>query len=104
MTCTSVPVIVVCCYILGEIIKLIFKNKKQAYRAIPIVLSFIGGMLGIVIFKSNPEMIFEAANIWSALGIGIISGASATGANQIIKQIFYKNDNGKEGSEDDSNS
>ncbi|MBQ2711503.1 MAG: hypothetical protein IJF66_06140 [Clostridia bacterium] len=37
-------------------------------------------------------------NAWSALGIGIVSGASATGANQIIKQIFtnkqedHKND------------
>ena len=33
-------------------------------------------------------MILEASNIWIALGIGIVSGASATGTNQIIKQLF----------------
>ncbi len=100
MTFTSVPIIIVCCYVLGEIIKMIFKNKKQFYRAIPVVLSAVGGVLGIVIFITNPEMIYEAANVWAALGIGIVSGASATGANQIIKQIFFKSD--KENGNDDS--
>ena len=37
--------------------------------------------------------------MWSALGIGTVSGASATGANQIIKQIFFKHD--KEDGNDD---
>lgn len=99
MTFTSVPIIVICCYILGEIIKLIFKKKQEVYRAIPIVLSVVGGVLGIIIFKSNPEMLFEAANVWSAFGIGVVSGASATGANQIIKQIFFKSN---KDDEDDS--
>ena len=102
MTFTSVPIIVICCYILGEIIKVIFKNKKQFYRAIPIILSVVGGVLGTVIFKTNPEMLFDAVNIWSALEIGIVSGASSTGANQIIKQIFLKKD--KDDSVNDSDS
>ena len=100
MTFTSVPIIVICCYILGEIIKLIFKKKQEVYRAIPIVLSVVGGVLGIIIFKTNPEMLYEAANIWTALGVGVVSGASATGANHIIKQIFFKRD--KEDNDDDS--
>ncbi len=45
-------------------------------------------------------MLYEAANIWTALGVGVVSGASATGANQIIKQIFFKRD--KEDNDDDS--
>ena len=35
---------------------------------------------------------FNVDNIWIALGIGIVSGAASTGTNQIIKQIFVKNE------------
>ncbi len=100
MEFTSVPIIVVCCYVLGEIIKIVFKKRKKAYRAIPVVLSVVGGLLGVLIFLTSPELLYEAANIWTALGVGIVSGASATGANQIIKQIFFKQD--KKDNEDDS--
>lgn len=86
----SVPIIVVCCYIVGEIYKFIFVNKQKAYKLIPILLALLGGLMGILIYLTNPEMIFNAANVWVALGIGIVSGASSTGANQIIKQLFGK--------------
>lgn len=88
MNYISVPIIVVCCYIVGEIYKFIFVKKQEAYKLIPIVLAILGGLLGIIIYLTNPEMIFNAANIWVALGIGIVSGSSSTGANQIIKQLF----------------
>ena len=90
MDFTSVPIIVVCCYIIGEIYKVLFQNKQEAYKLIPIVMAFIGGLLGIIIYLTNPEMILDAENIWIALGIGIVSGASSTGANQVIKQLFSK--------------
>ena len=90
MDFTSVPIIVVCCYIIGEIYKVLFKNKKEAYKLIPILMAIIGGLLGIIIYLTNPEMILNVENIWIALGIGIVSGASSTGANQIIKQLFKK--------------
>lgn len=90
MDYTSVPIIVVCCYIIGEIYKAIFCKKKEAYKLIPIILAIFGGIIGILIYLTNPEMIFNATNVWVALGIGIVSGASATGANQIIKQLFGK--------------
>ena len=88
----SVPIIVVCCYIVGELFKLIFKNKQEAYNYIPIITAVMGGALGILIFYTNPEIIM-AQNPWSALGMGIISGSSATGTNQIIKQIFKRKEN-----------
>lgn len=90
MNFTSVPIVVVCCYILGELYKLIFKNMLEAYKFIPIFLSIVGGILGVTIYLTSPEIIM-AENLWIALGIGIVSGASSTGANQIIKQIFIKN-------------
>lgn len=40
-------------------------------------------------------MILDAHNVWIALGVGIVSGASSTGANQIIKQVFSKDKNVK---------
>ena len=96
MNFTSVPIIVVCCYIIGEIYKVLFKKKKEeTYKLIPIVLAISGGVLGILMYLTNKEMIFNANTIWIALGIGIVSGTSSTGTNQIIKQIF-KNRGGKE--------
>lgn len=92
MKFTSVPIIVVCCYIIGEIYKVLFKNKQEAYKLIPVLVSITGGLLGIFIYLTNKEMILNASNIWIALGIGIVSGASSTGTNQIVKQLFSKND------------
>lgn len=37
----------------------------------------------------NPEII-NVPNAWIAFVVGAVSGASATGTNQIIKQLFFK--------------
>lgn len=87
---TSIPIIVVLCYIIGEIYKVIFRKKKEAKKLIPIVMAIVGGILGILIYLTNPEIIFKAENIWIARVVGIASGESATGTNQIIKQILNK--------------
>lgn len=93
MNFASVPIIVVCCYMVGELYKWFFRKKTETYKFIPILMSVIGGILGIAIFYTNPEMIFDVKNVWTALGVGIVSGASATGANQIIKKTFIKGEN-----------
>lgn len=90
MNFTSIPIIVLCCYIIGEIFKSIFKNKQETYKLIPILMACIGGILGILIYYTNPEIILNTDNIWTALGIGIVSGLTSTGTNQIIKQTFNK--------------
>ena len=90
MDYTSVPIIVLCSYIVGEIYKVIFKRKKEAYKLIPILVAIVGGVLGVLIYLTSPEMIFNVDNLWIALGIGIISGFSATGTNQVVKQLFNK--------------
>ena len=90
MDFTCVPIIVVCCYIIGEIYKVLFKNKQEAYKLIPILVSILVGLLGVFIYFTNPEMVLNANNVWVALGVGIVSGASSTGTNQIIKQLFKK--------------
>ena len=45
MDYTSVPIIVVCCYIVGEIYKVLFKNKQETYKLIPILVAITGGLL-----------------------------------------------------------
>ena len=37
---------------------------------------------------ASKEIILNADNIWITLEIGLVSGASATTTNQIIKQVF----------------
>ena len=91
MQVSSVPIILVVCYMFAEVFKVVFKNKKELYKLIPILVSFVGGILGVLIYISNSEMIFNASNIWVAMLIGIVSGASSTTTNQIVKQLFNKN-------------
>ena len=88
MEFTCVPIIIIICYMVGEIYKVIFKNKKNVYKLIPIIVTITGGMLSILIYLTSKEIILNADNIWIALEIGLVSGASATTTNQIIKQVF----------------
>lgn len=85
----NIPIIVVMCYITNEVCKVLFKKKQKVYKLIPILVSMFGGLLGVLMYLTNKEMI-NTTNVWTALSIGIISGQSATGTNQMIKQILYK--------------
>ena len=74
----------------GEIYKVIFKSKEELFKLIPIIVTITGGIIAILIYLTNKEIIFDADNIWIALQIGLVSGASATTTNQIVKKIFIK--------------
>lgn len=93
MECTSVPIIVILCYLAAELYKIICKGKKELNKYIPIITLFLGGILGVLIYLTSPEMIFNASNIWLAMLIGIISGSASTSTNQIIKKIIRKEEN-----------
>ena len=84
----SVPIIVVCCYMIGEIYKVIFKKKSKAYKLIPILVALVGGLFGVVIFYTEPKVMFNVDNFYSALLIGLLSGFASTGANQVVKQMI----------------
>lgn len=92
----SVPVIVLCCYTAGEVYKVIFKENTTKYKLIPILVAVIGGILGVIIFLTCPEEIFNADNIWTALMIGMVSGFASTGTNQIKKQLIKNKINKEE--------
>ena len=97
MELQTISVIVLLCYIAGEIYKVIFKKRQNLYKLIPILVTLLGGLLGILIYLTEPTMI-EAKNIYYALEMGLISGASSTGVNQIVKLLKGDNQNGKESS------
>ena len=88
MEFANVPLIITCCYVIAEIWKLIFCRHQGLYKFIPMLTVACGGALGALIYFTCPEMIFDASNVYIAIGCGMASGASATGANQILKQLI----------------
>lgn len=87
MEIICVPAIVGVVYGLIEIYKAIIKNKKDLYyKIIPVIAGAIGGVLGIVLFFAVPAIVI-ADSWWVALIVGICSGLSAVGGNQIFKQL-----------------
>lgn len=96
----SVPCIVLIVYMIIEVIKLCTKNQVVS-KLFPMISCVLGIGLGILAFYVCPAII-PAANVLSAILIGGASGLSATGANQIVKQLMQKNEELKE-TDDNSN-
>ena len=82
----TVSSIVVICYLIGEGVKLCKLDNK----IIPVICGVAGGILGILGMISIPD--FPANDYMSAVAVGIVSGLSATGINQIFKQLTSKNE------------
>ena len=82
-----VPVIVALVFVLMEIYKkFIAKDNETLIRIIPIIAGVLGIIFGIICFYFIPSII-SATNIGTAILIGGASGLSATGCNQIFKQL-----------------
>lgn len=88
MEYVTIPVIVIICYLIGEIFKIFFFKKKRQYKFIPVVVGICGGILGFIIYLIYPEYI--ARHPLEAIAIGIISGLASTGSNQLWKQLLKK--------------
>lgn len=86
----SIPSIVLIVYMIIEVIKVCTKNEVVS-KLFPAISCVLGIVLGIVAFYLCPAVI-PANNVLSAILIGGSSGLSATGTNQIIKQLTQKND------------
>lgn len=79
---TTVIAIVVICYLIGLAAKTI-PAVKDNY--IPVIVGAFGGILGVVGMYVIPD--FPAQDILNAIAVGIVSGLSSTGANQVYKQL-----------------
>ena len=89
----SIPAIAIIVYWFINLLKYLVGEKENFKRAIPIIASFTGAVLGVVLFYLQPEIIL-AENVINAILIGGASGLAATGTNQVFKQLLkYKDDN-----------
>ena len=77
-----IPSITVICYLFAELFKVIILKNKNKYKYVPIIVGFIGGVLGLTM-----NVLYPFTDIFTSIMIGIISGLASTGANQLIKQI-----------------
>lgn len=90
----SVPAIAAIVYWVIAIIKYAVKENETFKRFIPLIAAGLGVILGVVAYYFVPGII-PADNVVVAIIIGGASGLTATGVNQIIKQLSGK-DNGNE--------
>ena len=82
----SVPVIVAIVYWVMNLIKYTTNNNEKVLRFVPLMAVACGAICGVIAFYAVPGTVV-ADNVFVALVIGGASGLSATGTNQIIKQL-----------------
>lgn len=87
----SVPAIATIVYWVMNIIKYAVQDNEKFKRFIPLISAALGAVLGVVAFFALPSII-PASNVCIAILIGGASGLTATGTNQIIKQLGKKDD------------
>lgn len=77
----SVAGITVICYLAAQAVKATNLDNKW----LPVICGVLGGILGVVGLYWIPE--YPAQDIITAIAVGIMSGLSATGVNQVYKQL-----------------
>ena len=75
---------------LAYFVGIVVKNVEAINdKWIPVICGAVGAPLGVLAWRVVPD--FPASDCMTAVAVGIMSGLTATGINQIIKQ-FCKND------------
>jgi hypothetical protein len=83
----TIPFIVGLVYAITEVIKLFLSKKyPDINKFLPIIAGVSGIAISIIIFFVEPEIIPATTWYYSAI-IGLASGLSAVGINQVGKQI-----------------
>lgn len=77
----SYPAIVIICWLIGYAVKQTAIDNKW----IPVIVGVAGAIIGLIAFKTVP--VFPAEDWLTALVIGIVSGETATGVDQVYKQF-----------------
>ncbi len=82
----SVPAIATAVYLLIEVLKKATSDSEKVKRFIPLIALGLGAIAGLICFYFIPAII-PATNVVVAIIVGAASGLTATGTNQIIKQL-----------------
>lgn len=89
LSAVSIPAIAAIVYWIINLIKYTTKNNESFMRFIPLISAGLGVICGVVAFFAVPG-VMPTDNIIVAIVIGGASGLTATGFNQIIKQVQKK--------------
>ncbi len=87
----SVPAIAAVVYWVINLIKYTVGEKEAFKRFIPLIATGLGIACGVICYFAIPSII-PADNVLIAIVIGGASGLTATGTNQVIKQLTKKDD------------
>ena len=83
---TSIPALAAIVYTIIDIAKTALGGDERFKRFIPLIACILGAGCGVVAFYCVPG-VMETENLLVALILGAASGLSATGTNQIAKQL-----------------
>lgn len=82
----TIPAIAAIVYTIIDITKTACGGDEKFKRFIPLISALLGAVLGVVSFYAVPGVV-ETQNIIVAIVLGAASGLSATGTNQVVKQL-----------------
>ena len=85
---TTIPALAAIVYTIIDIAKTALGGDERFKRFIPLSACVLGAGCGVVAFYCVPG-VMETENLLVALILGAASGLSATGANQIGKQLTH---------------
>lgn len=83
---TIIPALAAIVYTLIDIVKTAMGGDEKFRRFIPLIACVLGALCGVVAFYCVPG-VMGTENILVAIVLGAASGLSATGTNQVVKQL-----------------
>ena len=85
---TTIPALAAIVYTIIDIAKSALGGDDKFKRFIPLIACVLGAICGVVAFYCVPG-VMETQNLLVAIVLGAASGLSATGTNQVVKQLTH---------------
>ena len=83
---TTIPALAAIVYTIIDITKTAMGGDEKFRRFIPLIACVLGAVCGIVAFYCVPG-VMDTQNLLVAIVLGASSVLSATGTNQVVKQL-----------------
>lgn len=83
---TTIPALAAIVYTIIDITKTAMGGDEKFKRFIPLIACILGAVCGVVAFYFVPG-VMGTQNLLVAIILGAASGLSATGTNQVVKQL-----------------
>ena len=83
---TTIPALAAIVYTIIDITKTAMGGDEKFKRFIPLIACVLGAVSGVVAFYFVPG-VMGTQNLLVAVILGAASGLSATGTNQVVKQL-----------------